>query len=356
MNEIPFYHSRIETDKQTLLSNAKHLLGNLKKETKATAVIKADAYGHGAVPVARVLQDSYDMFAVANVTEAVQLRKAGITHPILVFGVPLPVTAPAYSHYGLTATVSSEAHIDLLPEGTSYHVEIDSGMGRLGILPHTLERLRTRIFSEKRIHCEGIMTHFATADEPVSPLLVQQKKILREICAYFQGKIPVHAANSAASLGHPDTHIDRVRHGIALYGYDPCPAPSGKLQPVMKWKSWIAQCKAIKKGVPLSYGAVWRAPMDGYYAVVPAGYADGYPRNLSGKLPVQIAGKWYSQVGRVTMDYCMIWLEEDYHPEGTEVLVMGGERNHAGIWATLMETIPYEICCGIHPKVPRKMV
>ena len=356
MADYPFYHSHIEISREVLQGNARYLHRNLKSGTRSVAVIKADAYGHGAVDVARVVGDLYDMFAVANVTEAVALRKAGITHPILVFGVPVPQTVKAYPAYDLEAVVSSDEHFDLLEQGTAYHVEIDSGMGRLGIRPDELERVRKRIASAGRITCKGVMTHFASADEGDSAYMQHQIRVLAQIHDMFGGQFPLHAANSAASLDHPDTHLDMVRHGIALYGYDPTPEPSEQLRPAMKWRSWVAQCKYIHKGDSLSYGATWQAPEDGYYAVIPTGYADGYRRNLSGKLPVRIDGRWYPQVGRVTMDYIMIWLDGDRYAAGTEVLVMGGEKNHAGIMADAIGTIPYEICCGIHTKVPRRMV
>ncbi len=356
MSDYPFYHSHIEIDRQVLGSNARYLHRNLKSGTRSIAVIKADAYGHGAVEVARTVGDLYDMFAVANVTEAVALRKEGVTHPILVFGVPVPQTVMAYPEYDLEAVISSDTHFDLLEQGTAYHVEIDSGMGRLGIHPEEMDRVRRRIASAGRISCKGIMTHFASADEGGSAYMLQQKKVLEQILDYFGEQYPIHAANSAASLDHPDTHLDMVRHGIALYGYDPTPDPSDLLQPAMKWRSWVAQCKRIRKGDSLSYGATWQAPVDGHYAVIPTGYADGYRRNLSGKMPVRIEDSWYPQVGRVTMDYIMVWLGDERFDERTEVLVMGGNRNHAGLWANAIGTIPYEICCGIHTKVPRKYV
>ncbi len=353
MSRYPYCHSVAEIDRSVLRDNARYLHRNLAPGVGSIAVIKANAYGHGAVTVARALTDIYDMYAVATVAEAVELRDAGVRHPILVFGVPLAGTAKAYVEYDLSAVVSSPDHFDLLQPGTSYHVEIDSGMGRLGIYPAGMAEIRERIRARKEITCRGIMTHFSTADEQGSDHLLHQKKVLSEICDFFRDDFPVHAANSAASLAHPDTHLDMVRHGIALYGYDPTQVSSGELRPVMRWKSWIAQCKPVRKGQPLSYGAVWQAPEDGCYAVVPVGYADGYRRGLSGRIPVLVEGKWYPQVGTVTMDYVMAWLGQDSYPTGTEVVIMGAERNHAGIWAEALNTIPYEICTGIHPKVPR---
>ncbi len=356
MSIYPYHLSHIEIDRQVLSSNARYLHRNLNSTTRSLAVIKADAYGHGAVEVARTVGDLYDMFAVDNITEAVALRKGGITHPILVFGVPVPQTVKAYPEYDLEAVVSSDDHFDLLEQGTSYHVEIDSGMGRLGIRPEETDRIRRRIAAAGRITCKGIMTHFASADEVDSAYMQLQKRVLEQIRDVFGGAYPLHAANSAASLDHPDTHLDMVRHGIALYGYDPTPDPSDLLKPAMKWHSWVAQCKRIRKGDSLSYGATWQAPEDGYYAVIPVGYADGYRRNLSGLMPVRIDDAWYPQVGRVTMDYIMVWLGDDRFGAGTEVLVMGGSRNHAGVWADAIGTIPYEICCGIHTSVPRVYV
>lgn len=356
MGAFPFYHSRIENDRSVLRTNARVLHRNLAAGVRSVAVIKADAYGHGAVSFARVLEDLYDMFAVANMSEAVELREAGVRHPLMVFGVPMAETALAYREYDIAAVVSSAEHFDLLEAGTSYHLEIDTGMGRLGFQPHDPEKLLGMVRSCDKLHCEAVMTHFASADEGDVPIMQLQKERLEELVSVFGAHYPIHAANSAASLAHPDTHVDMVRHGIALYGYDPTPQPSDEIRPVMKWISRIAQCKPVRQGQSLSYGATWQAPRDGYYAVIPTGYADGYRRNLSGRMPVQIEGNWYPQVGRVTMDYIMVWLGDDRFDAGTEVLVMGGERNHAGLFAEAIGTIPYEICCGIHTKVPRLLV
>ncbi len=353
MPRFSFKHSFVEIDREVLRSNARILQRNLKPDVRTMAVVKADAYGHDAGIVAAALGDLYSAFAVANVDEAIMLREAGITHPIMVFGVPWPETADAYVAYDLIAVVSAADHFDILKPGTRYHVEVDSGMGRLGFLPDSLEFLRDTLKRRSHLYCEGVMTHFATADETDSGHLKQQKSILKELRSCFGSELTIHAANSAASLDHPDTHADMVRHGIALYGYDPTPEPSAEFIPAMRWKSSVAQCKPVKKGMSLSYGATWAAPVDGWYAVIPCGYADGYRRNLSGRVPVLIGGKWYPQVGTVTMDYLMVWLGSDRYDTGTEVMVMGGACNHAGVMADTIDTIPYEICCGIHPKIPR---
>ncbi|MDG5767271.1 alanine racemase [Balneolales bacterium ANBcel1] len=363
MNTLyPFYQSCLELDRESLRANARQLQKNLAPGVRSMAVVKANAYGHGASLIAPVLADTYDAFAVANVAEGMELRDAGITRDILVFGVPVREAAGTFLSHDLIAVVSAPDHFRLLKSGTRYHMEIDTGMGRLGFSHRALEEVARMVEERADLHCEGVMTHFATADESGSSHMELQKERFREMRSFFYDRLPdsrqmiFHAANSAASLDHPDSHGDMVRHGIALYGYDPTPDPSPEFRPVMRWKSRVADCKIIRKGDTVSYGATWEAPADGRLAIIPSGYADGYRRNLSGLMPVEIDGKWYPQAGCVTMDYIMVWLGDDRYKPGTEVTLMGGERNHAALWADAIGTIPYEICCGIHPNIPRKLV
>ncbi|MDI6401638.1 alanine racemase [Balneolaceae bacterium ANBcel3] len=353
MSVYSFNHSHVEVYEDRLRDNAEFLHRNIKPEVKSMAVIKANAYGHGAEAAARALDEYYAMFAVANVSEAVSLRLSGIKKPVLVFGVPCPEVARAYAEYGLTAVVSAPEHFTLLEKGTPYHLKVDTGMGRLGFSCHELEYVQNEIKKYSWLNCEGIMTHFATADEADSALLKKQKSRLDDIVSVFGGKYPIHAANSAASLYHPECHHQYVRHGIALYGYDPVTSMPDALKPVMVWKSRVAQSKRIQKGDTVSYRAAWSAPEDGYISVIPVGYADGYRRNLSGKMSIEVEGTWYPQVGMVTMDYIMIWTGSKQISAGVQATIMGGEKNHAGHWAAALETIPYEICCGIAEKVPR---
>ena len=352
-NEYPYTRSWIEIDTRILENNARHLRSKLMPGVKAMAVIKSDAYGHGAVEVAKRLDSLFEMFAVADLHEAVKLRNAGIKAPLLVFAVPEKRSASVYKTYDLTAVVSDGSHFDHLERGTRYHVKIDTGMHRLGIDAGQLERVRAMIYANEGVVCTGIMTHFATADVLGSDLFARQGLELAEIIRFFNGRYMVHAANTAALLYHTRTPADMVRTGIALYGYDPVKPFMKELSPVMRWKSQVVQSRRLLRGEAVSYGAAWQAPETGYCATIPVGYSDGYPRILSGKLPVFLQGRWGPQVGRVTMEYIMVWLGREPVAEGAEVLVMGGERNHAWHWARAADTIPYEICCGISPGIPR---
>lgn len=351
--DYPYERSWIEIDTGSLEHNARYLKTKLRPGVKAMAVIKADAYGHGAVEVAKRLDRLFDMFAVADVYEAVKLRNAGVKAPLLVFAVPEEQSASVYKTYDLTAVVSDVSHFDFLDRGTSYHVKIDTGMHRLGIDAGQLDRVQAMIEANEGVVCTGIMTHFATADVIGSDLFARQGLELAEIIRFFDGRYMVHAANTAALMYHARTHADMVRAGIALYGYDPVKPFAMELKPVMRWKSRVVQCRKLSRGESVSYGAVWQAPETGYCATIPVGYSDGYPRILSGKMPVFLQGRWVPQVGRVTMEYIMVWLGREPVDKGTEVLVMGAERNHAWHWANAADTIPYEICCGISRNIPR---
>lgn len=347
-SEVVIYRERIRHNLQVL---TKDLPENVQK----MAVIKADAYGHGAVEVARYLHDSVDWFGLATLQEALELRDAGITLPLLVFEPPEKELAGAYEQHNITAVVSSIDHFDILERGTEYHLEFDTGMGRLGFLPSEAEDVAKRIqSSETDLRCTGLMTHFACADNPETDTVQQQLNTFEEVCRHFPDKIMYHTANTGGVLYHSDTAFDMVRLGIGLYGYE----PSGRLhesdlKPVMEWRSKVVQSKKIPKGWAVSYTSTWNAPQDGWLSVIPVGYADGLPRTLSNKLDVKIGGEWFRQAGIITMDYFMVFTGNQRISPGEDVLIMGGENNHADRLAEQTGTISYEIITRIHPKVNR---
>lgn len=353
----PEYHcSELRISKERLLRNFKRLSDCLSDRVLQMSVVKANAYGHGDVQVSKILEDKTDWFAVATVTEALRLRESGITKPILVFEPPQKDRATYYVSQKLTAVISHEDHFSMLPSGVQAHIEWDTGMGRLGFLPEQLPLVLacTKKF-EKQIHISGIFTHFATADQQNSDFVGTQKKRFEAIIPHFPGAKLRYAANSGGILHYPDAHYDMVRHGIALYGYDPSGGDT-ELEPVMEWWTHIIQTRRIPKGWKVSYDAAWEAPDDGFLSILPVGYADGLTRRLSHKLEVRIADSWYRVVGNITMDYCMVFTENKAFPTGTEVLLMGGARNHAAILAHHSDTIAYEILSRISSKVIRKVV
>lgn len=342
----------IETD--VLNRNIRFLKSQLPDGTKQMAVIKADAYGHGAVKIAQFLSESVDWFGVATMEEAIELRENRIANPILVFEPPQPQFSYLYITHNLTAVVTHFDHFDYLDEGTDIHIEIDTGMGRLGFLPADVPQIINHIAENTdKLQLSGVMTHFANSDDGGDKSVQIQKNRFDEILKLFPENILIHVANSGAVLHYQDLAYDMVRHGISMYGYDPSGKQNEHLQPVLTWKSTVIQSRKIQKDWPVSYGSHWKAPKDGWLAVIPVGYADGLRRSLSNKLEVQIDGTWYPQVGTITMDYFMVFTGEKSFSAGEEVVIMGGERNNAYHIAELLKTIPYEILTDIHPKVER---
>ncbi|MEX0929959.1 MAG: alanine racemase [Balneolales bacterium] len=349
-------NSIAEVSLPRLLHNFRILESLLKPGVRVMCVVKADAYGHGSVPVARTLEPVTDCFAVVNVEEAIALRDGGIKKDILVFAPPDPGTSSAYRIHNLTAVVSDAAHFEMLAPGTTYHVEFDTGMGRLGMAPALAGKVKEKIRAFPHLHCGGVMTHFASADIPA------QKAKTREQIALF-GDIRLsfndmpgllfHAANTAGILCFPEAQYDMVRPGLGLYGYDSSLVTESRLKPVLQWKSHVTLCKRIGRGRTVSYGATWTAPVDGYLGVIPVGYADGFKRSLSGKTKVRIQNEFYPVVGRVTMDFIMVFLGDKKVNPGTAVSLLDDQDNNADVWAGLLDTIAFEILCGLHNRVKR---
>ena len=352
----------IQKSNSTVTANLKALKNNLdalkyhvNEGTRIMAVVKADAYGHGAVQVAETLEPLVEAFAVNDIHEGIQLRENGITKPILVFGVPEASFASQYRVHNLTATVSSEEHFKWLPNGTSYHLNFDTGMGRLGFAPAQAERVAKMVQDHQSLFCTGIYTHFATADNPDSKLVAKQHKQFKTIREYFPENLSTHISNTGATAFYEKEQFDMVRLGIGLYGYPPGETEIEGLEPVLEWKSRLVQSKRIAANSTVSYGATWKAPKEGFLGILPVGYDDGMKRNLSGKISVCIQGKTYQVVGTVTMNYCMVYLGKDTYEPGTEVEILGADQN-ARTWAHKLGTIPYEILTSINPKIPRKYV
>lgn len=341
-------------DLEAAAANAKVLRSYLDASVQMMAVVKADAYGHGAVEVARHLQPDTAWFAVNDTDEGIQLREAGITRPVLVFGVPEAEVAHHYPEYDLTATVSALHHLQLLPAGTSFHLNFDTGMGRLGLQPAQAPAVRTAVEKHTELRCTGIYSHFATADIPGSKKPGEQLRQFRKLRSHFEEGLLTHMANTAGLAAVPGAHFDMVRAGIGIYGYAPGGVSIPGLQPVMAWETRLVQVHPVRAGQTVSYGATWRAPSDGYVGVIPVGYEDGIPRCLSNQFEVSAGGRRCPVVGTVTMNYCMVALGDTPLPEGTKVKLWGGGAQDAGTWAECTGTIPYEILTGLSPRLPRR--
>ncbi len=214
-------NSTVTINLSNLQSNVERLSREIQTDTRIMAVVKADAYGHGAIEVAKSLQPSVGAFAVNDVQEGIELREHGITKPILVFAVPEKSIAGQYRVHNLTATISSEEHFDWLPNGTSYHLNFDTGMGRLGFLPEEAKRVSDLVAENSEIFCTGIYSHFATADKPGSKKVLSQQDQFEKIRSYFPDNIATHIANTGATVFYDIEQFNMVRLGIGLYGYPP---------------------------------------------------------------------------------------------------------------------------------------
>ena len=364
-----------EVDLDALAHNYR-LLRGLAPETRFLGVVKADAYGHGAVPVAKKLQAlGADMLAVACLAEAVELREAGITLPILCLGQTPVELAGDLLAYDVTQTVGDletgealSAAAEAAGKTLKVHVKVDTGMGRLGFVYYedddeaALERAGKEIESLcalPGLEPEGIFTHFANADGSEAYTKNQCARIYDVFGELWerglhQFKI-YHCAASAAVLNYSWTkvYMNMIRPGIALYGYVPDPSVKDPgLKPVMTVKSRIAAVRELPAGSFISYGCTATLERDSKIAVLPMGYGDGLPRCLSNKLEVLIEDKLCPVLGRICMDMCMVDVTDAPGVKAGDVATVYGP----GLtdWAAqLAGTIPYELLCQLTPRVPR---
>ena len=355
------------------LSALAHNLAEIRRCLPLTcellAVVKADAYGHGAVTVSQTLaQLGVRRFGVATVQEGVTLRMNGISQPILVMGGLMPSQLVDLIDYSLTPVISNEETgyklSELLSQHTSpypIHVKVDTGMKRLGLnLESVLPFLKSAVL-QNRLHVEGLMTHLADADNPDPIDTRNQLDRFQVVLNQLDGEdmtIPLlHTANSAGILYHPSSHFNMVRPGIMLYGYRP--GINGdvtvKLHPLMKVSTYVVQTRSIAPGDAVGYNGSYQAAKPSRIAVLPVGYAHGYPRLLSNKGMVLIQGHRVPIVGKICMD--MMLVDTTGLPEvqpGDEVVLMGeqGTENiSAEDIAGWVGTIPYEIICNLGSKV-----
>lgn len=340
------------------------------------AVVKADAYGHGAVPVAQTLYDEgVRHFAVARPAEGVRLRREGVSGRILVLGAPFPDNLGVYTTHDLDITISSEATATAVCTHAAesgpvrVHLKVDTGMGRIGLPPSAAESVLSTLAAADDVQLAGLWTHFATADEPDSAFAQTQLRrfeALLDQCNVHADRI--HAANTGALLTIGSRAYDfsspLIRTGIALYGLTARSELDEwlDLRPVMHLHARVTHVKTVSAGTPISYGARWEAPKTTRIATLGVGYGDGYPRRASGRASVRIGEHRCPVVGEICMDMCMIDLGRPDESPATEVEVgdevvlfgPGGPSLHeVAKWS---ETIPYEICCGLSPRVPRKYV
>jgi alanine racemase len=341
---------------------------------EVVGVVKANAYGHGAVAVSRILaSEGVRLFAVASVEEGIELRRSGLTGRIFCFGGTLGAAAQDFQEFGIEPIVFEEESVKLLAqqmqhskEPLSIHLKVDTGMGRLGVLLENLPALLKVIAQSPALKLESVMTHLARAEEEDQIPTDRQFENFRKVELLLEQsgyKIPVlHLCNSAALIDQKLNESGWVRPGLALYGAYPHERFKSKLdlKPVMSWKTRIISLKNFPSGSPLSYGGTFITQRSSKIAVVPVGYADGYFRAFSNKGLMLLRGKRVPVVGRVCMDLTLLDVTDLPVVElGDEVVILGsqnGESLRAEEVATMIQTIPYEIFCGVSARVPRLMV
>lgn len=339
--------------------------------TRIMAVVKANAYGHGAVEIARwSAACGADYVGVAFLDEAIELRRAGITSPILVLGyTPLEGIELAVE-YGLTLTVFSEHVLEALemrPDGApplNIHIKVDTGMSRIG-LHDTRQAIAfiERALAIRSVRVEGIYTHFARADEADKAPTKRQHERMNEVVEHFRLKgveFPyVHSGNSAAAIDTPQYCYNMVRLGISMYGLYPSPEVNRsriRLEPVLTFATEVIMVKTLPPGTPVSYGGTYVTRGYEQIATLPVGYGDGYSRMLSGKAMVLIGGRRVPVVGRICMDQCMVNVTGmDVRPGDEAVLIgrQGEEEILADELAEWLGTFNYEIVCMIADRVPK---
>jgi Alr-MurF fusion protein len=364
----------VEIDLSAIGNNTRRLKSLIGPHVRLLATLKADAYGHGALKVARtVLHNGAIMLGVATVSEATPLRKAGINAPILVFGYVPPWQMREAVRLNLTITIYAlESAFALsraalaLGQTVKVHVKIDTGMGRLGVRAEQVDeilKLLQEVSTLPGMELEGMYTHFAMADAQdlthARMQLTRFQDVLRVVEAHHLRPPIVHAANSAATLSLPEAHFDMIRPGIALYGLDPSTEvrlPVG-FRPALSFKTQVAQVKDIPAGECISYGCTYITDRPTRVAVLPVGYADGFRRAPANWGSVLIHGQEAPILGRVCMDQCIV--DVSHIPQlrmGDEVVLIGRQgsaRLSAEQVAQRLGTINYEVVSEILARVPR---
>ncbi len=359
----------IEINLKAILYNLSQIKSLVKpKNAKILAVIKDNAYGHGASEVAKAIEnENVGMFGVATVEEAIQLRQAGIRKPILIFCCILPEQIESVIEYDITQTVCDIGICNALSQSARrigknarVHVKVDTGLGRIGVRYENAVELVKQISQTPNIIIEGIYTHFASADIDENYTRLQ---IDRFNSVLFHLKkngihIPIkHSANSSAIINYPSSYYDMVRPGIALYGYSPFVTDKIHLMPALSFKTQIVHIKELPSGSSISYGRTYITERTTKIATLSVGYGQGYNRKLSNQAEVIIRGKRAKIIGTICMDQCLC--DVTHIPGasvGDEVVLIGKQGDQvitADELAEKIGTISYEVLCGINPNIKR---
>ena len=335
-------------------------------------VVKADAYGHGAVPVARRLeQEGAGMFAVAIAEEGVELRRGGVAGGILLLNFSDPADLAIHRAYGLTPTLHDLAQAEAfaraagrLTPALPVHVKLDTGMGRLGIPPREIGALAGILRRAAGLSVRGVFAQLSAAEDPGSPATPGEIRGFSDgvaaLSAAGVGPGLVHLANSAGVLGHPESRFSAVRPGLALYGVPPSERFAGEgLAAAMTLATRVMAVREFPSGTPLSYGGAFVTRRPSTIAVLPIGYHDGLRRSFSGRVSVLLRGREAPIVGAVSMDLTLVDATDGGASPGDPVVCLGsdaGLRVTAWDLARAAGTVPYEILCGIGPRIPRTYI
>jgi len=362
--------TRAEVDLECIRHNVSLYAELAGPSCQVMAMVKADGYGHGAVETARAaLQAGASRLGVALVEEGEELRAAGLQVPIHLLFEPPPAAAARVVELGFVPTVYTLDYARALSQACAssgrevpVHLKVDTGMHRVGTSPQEATVLAVEIAGLPGLELEGLYTHLAMSSVPGDPFTLRQWEVFNRVAGELRDaglSIPMrHAAASGPASSFPESRLEMIRLGIAMYGLLPGEDYRGDLdlRPALSLKTAISHVFKACEGEGLSYGLTYRCERDAWIAVLPAGYADGLSRALSNRWEVLIAGKRYPQVGTICMDLCMVDLGDDLYEPGEEVTLIGGNgEEEVGVerMAEVLGTINYEVVCGIGKRVPR---
>lgn len=366
MKRLPTW---VEVNLDRLESNVAAIQRHVGDDVRLLLTVKADAYGHGAVQVSQTLEGRISILGVATLDEATELREAGIKTDILILSPVLAEEIDAVAEGGFGVTVSSRGFAERLSEygvahgyTFSVHVEVDTGMGRTGIMLDFVREEIPRIAGMPSVDLEGVYTHFPVSDSDPSftqSQVAAMDALVADLRAGGTELGMVHSANSAAVADLPASHMNLVRPGLLAFGLHPGGADAGlEVHPILAWKSRIARVRRVPAGASISYGRDFVTARDSWIGVVPVGYGHGYPFRLSGGGEMLVDGHRVPIVGRVTMDMTMVDLTdlEEIPEPGAEVVLVGEQGAETITFhdiAHRVETLSYEVMCGIGKRVPR---
>jgi alanine racemase len=366
-NAIGYRSTWAEVNLNHLEHNFKEVESILNPKTKILVTVKADAYGHGLIPVAkRLVACGVDYLGVASIDEGIKLRKAGIKIPILLLGLILKKDIGPLFTYQLIPTVCDRSmavalntRAAVLKQRIPVHIKVDTGMGRIGVLHNEALELVTHIHKLKNIIIQGIFTHFALADID-RKFTDKQIYLFNKLVSDLENNgiiIPLmHAANSIGLIKHGNSHFTMVRPGLVIYGLYPKKNLGINLKPVLSLKTRVVFIKQVGSGYGISYGATYLTKRPTRIVTLPVGYGDGYPRNLSNLAWLLIGGRRFRISGRICMDQIMVDVGNFKPKIGDEVVLIGKQGKQqitAEELADLSGTISYEIVCGLGSRIPR---